>query len=141
MVSGIDHARCVVVFITQRYVSKVDGDNVNDSCQMEFSYAARTKSSAKMVTVVMEERMRKTNEWPGSVGIMLGGNLYVDMCGDLNNPEYLAAKADELLRAILRVIGTPLANFSWDKTAKPGADEGGKQGKAVCSNLHFIASA
>lgn len=108
MVSGIENAQCVVVFITKRYNEKVSGDNGEDNCQLEFNYAAMRKTSARMVTVVMEERMRNTREWTGEVGMVLGGRLYVDICGDLNDVEYLNAKADELYKSIMGVINVPL---------------------------------
>lgn len=113
MISGIDNSQCIVVFITQRYIMKVAGQNAEDNCQLEFNYASRTKTASRMVAVVMEERMRNANMWQGEVGMVLGGSLYVDMCGDLSDEEYLSAKADELEKAILRVIGTPVAKFGW----------------------------
>jgi vacuolar protein 8 len=52
--------------------------------------------------------------------MVLGGLLYADMCVNLSNAGYLNAKADELEKAILRVIGTPVANFGWvPDTTKP----------------------
>jgi len=108
MVSGIDNTQCVVVFITKRYNEKVAGENAEDNCQLEFNYAALRKSAVRMVSVVMEDRMRNTREWIGEVAMVLGGRLYVDVCGDLSDPSYLNAKADELYAAILAVIGVPL---------------------------------
>ena len=112
MVAGIDNAQCVVVFITKRYTEKVSGDNAEDNCQLEFNYSALRKTAARMVAVVMEERMRDTRAWLGEVAMTLGGRLYVDMCGDLSNEAYLHAKCKELSDAILGVIGTPVSKFN-----------------------------
>ena len=36
MISGIDFAQCVVVFVTRRYADKVKGDNAEDNCQVTY---------------------------------------------------------------------------------------------------------
>lgn len=100
--------QCVVVFITKRYTEKVAGSNAEDNCQLEFNYAALRKTATKMVSVVMEERMRDTRAWMGEVAMVLGGRLYVDVCSDLSDSAYLNSKADELFASILKVIGTPV---------------------------------
>ena len=42
-----------------------------------------------MVAVVMEKCMGDTSRWTGSIGMHLGGEMYVDMSGDLKNRTYL----------------------------------------------------
>ena len=59
MCEGIDHTRCVAVFVTALYESKVTGNNPNDNCQLEFGYATNKKTSAKRKTVLNK---RKTNQ-------------------------------------------------------------------------------
>jgi hypothetical protein len=49
MFKGIENAKCVVVFITPRYMEKVNGDDEGDNCQMEFKYALRRKTTGLMV--------------------------------------------------------------------------------------------
>jgi hypothetical protein len=49
MISGIDNAQCIVVFVTQRYIMKLAGENAEDNCQLEFNYASRTKTAARML--------------------------------------------------------------------------------------------
>ncbi|RYG69961.1 toll/interleukin-1 receptor domain-containing protein [archaeon] len=78
MIQGIENANCIVVFITKRYMDKVDSDNAEDNCQLEFNYASRRKTAKRMVPVVMEERMRAPSDWIGEVGMVLGGSLFVD---------------------------------------------------------------
>lgn len=104
MVSGIEHASCIIVFVTKRYMDKVGGSNAEDNCFLEFNYASRRKTANKMVSVVMEERMRSTAEWTGILGLVLGGSLYVD----LSNEEAFDAKMDELVARILAIIGCTL---------------------------------
>ena len=59
MTSGIDNTKCVVVFITKRYIEKVNGTNPNDNCKREFEYAERTKGVDKLVSVVFEPAARE----------------------------------------------------------------------------------
>ncbi|RYH14740.1 toll/interleukin-1 receptor domain-containing protein [archaeon] len=104
MISGIENANCIVVFVTKRYMEKVNGDNAEDNCQLEFNYASRRKTARKMVPVVMEARVRDTSQWVGEVGMVLGGNLYVDLATD----DSFEARMDELYSRVLEVTGTSL---------------------------------
>ena len=78
MIEGIDASNAVVVFITPRYIEKVGGTNKGDNCKLEFKYAARVKTSAKMLGVVMDGTVRNPQGWKGPVGFILGGDIYVD---------------------------------------------------------------
>jgi WD40 repeat protein len=83
MISGINHTSVVIVFVTQRYMQKVNGSNANDNCRKEFKYAAQTKSSTKMIPVVMEPRMKDINgNWTDLIKMELGNILYVDFSND-----------------------------------------------------------
>jgi hypothetical protein len=83
MVSGIDNSFVIIVIVTQRYMNKVNGSNANDNCRKEFKYAAQTKSSTKMIPVVMEPRMTDIDgNWTGLIKMELGNILYVDFSND-----------------------------------------------------------
>jgi WD40 repeat protein len=83
MVTGIDNASVIIVFVTQRYMEKVNGSNANDNCRKEFKYAAQKKSSTKMIPVVMEPHMKDIRgSWTGLVQMELGNILYVDFSND-----------------------------------------------------------
>jgi WD40 repeat protein len=83
MANGIDSSSVVIVFVTQRYMSKVNGSNANDNCRMEFNYAIQKKSSTKMIPVVMEPRMKDINgNWTGVMQMALGNVLHVDFSND-----------------------------------------------------------
>jgi hypothetical protein len=83
MISGIDNASVIIVFITQRYMNKLNGSDANDNCRKEFRYAAQRKSSTKMIPVVMESRMKDIrSNWSGVLQMELGNILYVDFSGD-----------------------------------------------------------
>lgn len=39
MCKGIDQTHLLVVFVTERYIQKIGGDDLRDNCKVEFSYA------------------------------------------------------------------------------------------------------
>ena len=63
MISGIDNAEVILVFITERYIEKVGGSNQGDNCKKEFNYAQLHQK--KMIAVVMEEACydKKKMDW------------------------------------------------------------------------------
>ena len=85
----IEQSRGVIFFITSRYHDKVNSMNARDCCQLEFNYAARMKTRFKMVPVVMDKCMVDKSRWTGLIGLHLGGEIYVNMSGDLKNRTYL----------------------------------------------------
>eukprot|EP00045_Choanoeca_perplexa_P010274 m.103295 g.103295 ORF g.103295 m.103295 type:complete len:227 (-) comp15219_c0_seq5:105-785(-) len=82
MCNGIENSDVIIVFITQRYNSKVGGNDPLDNCKQEFQYAARLKKPTNMIPVVMEQRMSHNHTWKGPVGMRIGGALYVKMWDD-----------------------------------------------------------
>ena len=70
MMRGIDSSACVIVFITKRYLLKVDGAGArgdNDNCKFEFEYACNRKGVEKMLSVVMEAECTDTTSPLGRV--------------------------------------------------------------------------
>ena len=86
----------VIIFITRRYYEKVNGENTMETCKLEFNYAVKTKTRSKIVPVVMEQCMRYSNRWTGTVGIHLSGALYIDMSGNLEDRNYISRKMEHL---------------------------------------------
>ena len=101
MAQGIEQSEGVIVFITRKYYEKVNGNKAGDNCQKEFRYASKIKTRAKMVPVVMEEFKRLATPWKGLVGINLGGEMYVDISGNIENKTYLSQKIELLLTQLL----------------------------------------
>ena len=62
MAEEIEQINCVVVFMTQKYHEKVNGNIANDNCKLEFSQAKRMKTNGKLIVVVMEPCMTNTKE-------------------------------------------------------------------------------
>ena len=84
MCNGIDKTKCIVVFVTDNYIKKVDSTNFNDNCQLEFKYSMRQKSGGLMVPVCMEPEMSNALKWKGPVGMVLGGTIYISAINDSN---------------------------------------------------------
>ncbi|KAF0690264.1 Aste57867_18338 [Aphanomyces stellatus] len=112
MVRGIDNARVIVVFVTQRYIDKVGGDNAEDNCQLEFNYAARRKTASRMIPVLIDPSpsLKNPATWSGEVGFVLGGHLYLDMTTAFDDEQLMAARVDELVAKIIAIAGTPIAH-------------------------------
>ena len=104
MSKGNGQDKGVITFITRRYHDKVNTKNYEDNCKIEFDYVSRTKTGSKMVPLVMEKGMRDINSWKGLVGSLLGGHLYVDMSGNLENKTYFSQQL-KLLQGRLRSKG------------------------------------
>ena len=82
---GIDNSHAAIVFVTQRYIAKVDGEGErgdDDNCKYEFEYTLARKGVRAMIAVVMEPRCRNTSQWCGVVGGKLGSKLYSDFTKD-----------------------------------------------------------
>ena len=85
MCDGIDQSMCVLVFITQNYITKVSGTGpkgATDNCKREFGYSWRRKGVEFMHACVMEKRCSDPSTWRGGVGMNLGGKLYTTLWDD-----------------------------------------------------------
>ena len=117
MAGGIEGTQGVIVFITKKNLYKVTGQRANDNCRLEFDYAARTKTSEKMIAVVMEKDMRDTSKWKRSVGIILGGKMFIDMSGEFNEKNYLNQKM-KYLQEELEFMGIKPSNNADNKNKR-----------------------
>eukprot|EP00043_Microstomoeca_roanoka_P001323 m.32170 g.32170 ORF g.32170 m.32170 type:complete len:339 (+) comp10756_c0_seq1:217-1233(+) len=98
MCNGIDNSKAVLVFVTTRYLAKVNSED-DDNCKKEFTYAVRRKTTKNMIPIIMEDAARDTREWQGPVGMELGSHLYVRMTDDKEmrqNLEELVSKLAEM---------------------------------------------
>ena len=60
MAQGIQNTQSVIVFITQKCIEKVKGENVGDESKRELNYAAVRKTNSNMALVLMEREMCDT---------------------------------------------------------------------------------
>jgi WD40 repeat protein len=98
MIDGIDRSVCVVVFITNNYISKASGKGEKgerDNCFLEFDRAAKTKGRNKMIPMVMEPRCR------------IGAELGEALC-DFTDDSSLEKSANVLAEKIRSIVNTPI---------------------------------
>lgn len=107
MAEGIEMTSAVVVFVTENYIKKANGDGQKgelDNCYFEFAQANRTKGPGKMIPVVMEAGCLDTSKWHGKVGASLGGILYANYSKDDNFDKLV----DDVYKKIVKIIKTPI---------------------------------
>jgi len=112
MCRGIDDSATVVVFVTQKYMSKVGGRNDADNCKLEFNYAARHKAGS-LIAVPMEPEVLDPKTWTGPVSMVLGPMLYKASfpTEEKDDPDAWRAALDALESEIRRrVSSSPRAN-------------------------------
>jgi len=108
MAKAIEGTKVGLVFVTQAYHDKVDGKaykGTSDNCYMEFSYMTMKITKAKMLTVVLEPEMKDPKKWNGPLGFQMSGKLYVDMCGNLDDPNVMKEKMDGLMSRLNPLLG------------------------------------
>ena len=93
---GIDNTDCVIVFITEAYLSNVIS---NGNCKMEFNYAAKVKPKL-IIPLVLNAKCRDTSKWTGVLGLFFAGELYVDLVNDRDFDENLNNLYGEINRRI-----------------------------------------
>jgi hypothetical protein len=89
-----------LVFITEEYIAKVNGDNAADNCKLEFNYTAQCKTKKLMVAVVVDAKCRDPSKWTGLFGFNLRGELYVDFVSDKDFDKNLNNLYDEIKKRI-----------------------------------------
>ena len=100
MAEGIAQTEGVIIFLTQKYDTKVKDKNAGDNCQKEYMYALRKKTREKVVPVVMDECMCEKSTWSVLVNFHLGGDMYIDMSGKLENKTYLSERMEVLVKEL-----------------------------------------
>ena len=78
MCKGINTSDVVLVFVTDRYIRKVETGNDNDNVRREFMYAKDYPD--KMIAIRFDDSL--PSKWSGPVGMVLGSRLYVDLSRD-----------------------------------------------------------
>ena len=79
MSEGVDFTKCVVVFVTQEYITKIESGDEKDNCFFEYNRAVTQKTAKKMICVVMEKELENTAKWTGPLKESMGNSLFVSM--------------------------------------------------------------
>jgi hypothetical protein len=98
---GVLCSSCIVVFITERYLTKVSGEGVNDergSFCLKFDFIARVKGRSRIIPVVMEPSCLNIDAWFGLMGEMVGESPYINFSSD--EP----GRAEEVVQEIVKMV-------------------------------------
>jgi hypothetical protein len=101
MARAIDNTKVIIVFVTNRYMDKVNSGNNMDNVNYEFEYASNKFGKQGMIPVVMEERMKNQKTWDGLFGDNLLGLMYVDLTSD--DEKVFEEKIKELIQRIISI--------------------------------------
>jgi len=92
MADGIDRSKKVVVFVTRRYMEKVNQSG-HDNCKKEFQHAAGRKT---LIPVVLDPEMLDQKKWFGTLNLEIGPLKYIDM----STPDKRKANMAQLIEKI-----------------------------------------
>tara|TARA_E500000178_G_C17020549_1_gene755333 strand:+ start:692 stop:1270 length:579 start_codon:yes stop_codon:yes gene_type:complete len=86
MLYGINNCECVLVFITDKYMNKINNGCENklfrtDNCYKEFNYSNIIK---KTIIPILMEPIPELLEKKGLYNFYLGNQLYIDFSNDFN---------------------------------------------------------
>jgi hypothetical protein len=111
MLQGIDDSALVLVLVTKKYASKVNGANQSDNCATEFRYILETKEQANMIVpIVMEPCMQNPRTWGGKLQAGVGHLLYKDFSSD-DDAVWPVAGLVKQLRDVLATGHTKAGTF------------------------------
>lgn len=82
MRKGIDGSKCAIIFITKRYLEKINKEDTSDNCFQEFKYIFLQKKP--FVLVLMDGSVRQADINKGYAAMKIGDVLYIDMSKNLN---------------------------------------------------------
>ena len=98
-----------LVLVTKEYEEKVNGKGPKrsiDNYYLELYHIVREMTPTKMLGIVMESEMRDDRKWKGVLGINIVGRIYVDMTGDLDDPDcYFSERMVELEKNMRCILG------------------------------------
>jgi len=97
MAEGIERSLVILICVSRRYMEKVAQDE-ESNCKFEHNWAVRKRTTLNMLSVVMEESMQNTQEWVGSLGMILGVHLYHKLVSDVD------AEFDDAVNGIAAAI-------------------------------------
>ncbi len=99
---GIDRSRCIMICITKRYMEKVNGNDTQDNCRLEFDYALDQKPD-NILPVIMESDMADRSDWTGRFKMRLGNRLF-KILGDPTTDEKFYQRMVKIYAGIEQVM-------------------------------------
>ncbi len=106
IVKGIDQSLCMLFFLTEASLRKVNGEDGTDYVKREFKYAFKKFGPKKIIVVACDEYMVKT-PLTGLLSFNLGTNLIFDLSAAFKEDTPQGEKKilyDELYQRIMTTI-------------------------------------
>ncbi|KAF0720462.1 Aste57867_288 [Aphanomyces stellatus] len=135
MANGIEESSVALIFVTHRYQTKVNGDNANDNCQLEFGMTKCTQTPARMLPVVMEPAMKSLANWSGQFKMVLGNLLYQDLSMDDDTADF-DQSCHALLDRIVALLVKPPGTSREPSPSRPPSIEG----RSSCGSMGFLGA-
>jgi serine/threonine protein kinase/ankyrin repeat protein len=122
MCEGVNRSGCALVFITRRYVRRIQEKHyIND----EYQHMLQRLGLARMIFVVMEQRMDNTAKWAADLGIptdmvdkLCISKAHVVKDNDMLSAPDLFARIKEINKTTLRLLIKRMFSMSYENIFK-----------------------
>jgi hypothetical protein len=103
IVHGLTHTKCMIVFLTKQYQSKISDGKEGKMCKLEFDRGLMRFGHDRLIPVIMEEEMLNLSNWSEKVATVFGGTKFIDFIGlPTITEEVLSAKCEELFQSVMK---------------------------------------
>jgi hypothetical protein len=104
IIRGLAQTKCMIVFLTKQYESKVNDDKEGKFCKLEFDHGFGCFGHDRLIPVIMEEEMLNPANWSSKVRAVLGLTKFIDFTGlPTMTEEVLSEKCEELFQLVMKV--------------------------------------
>lgn len=126
MYPQIDNARCILIFVTSSYASKIKNNgtvNSTDNCKLEFDHILKQKRKENIIFVMMEDVIIPSDSV--HVPPFLKDAMRKSSCINFSDDNALESKCDELFNSIAHSLsfrGEDSINNSSDNSLSSSTD-------------------
>ena len=94
IMNGLKRSKCVVVFLTKRYLERCEDSNNN--CAKEFKAALKRHNFEGIVVALLDSVLSNPKSWFGVVDYHLGDKLYIDLTKDNDLDQSIGKLYDDI---------------------------------------------
>ena len=94
IMNGLKRSKCVVVFLTKRYLERCE--NSNNNCTKEFKAALKRHKVEGIVVALLDPALRNPESWFGIVDFHLSDKLYIDLTNEDDLDESIGNLYDDI---------------------------------------------
>jgi hypothetical protein len=103
IISGLSNTKCIIVFLTKQYESKINDEKEGKMCKLEFDRGLGRFGHDRLIPVIMEKEMLNPCNWSEKVAAVFGSTKYIDFTGlSTMNDEQLNEKCEELFQLVIK---------------------------------------